>query len=75
MEGTLDILLQTANIMGQRISEYELAGADVVVRPKVLQMGSAEFEKKHEAILEGEKALQAVLPAIRSKIAAWRPKE
>lgn len=75
VEGTLDILLQTANIMGQRISEYELAGADVVVRPKVLQMGSAEFEKKHEAILEGEKALQAVLPAIRSKIAAWRPKE
>ena len=75
VEGTLDILLQTANIMGQRISEYELTGADVVVRPKVLQMGSAEFEKKHEAILEGEKALQAVLPAIRSKIAAWRPKE
>jgi len=75
VEGTLDILLQTANIMGQRISEYELAGADIVVRPKVLQMGSAEFEKKHEAILEGEKALQAVLPAIRAKIAAWRPKE
>ena len=75
VEGTLDILLQTANIMGQRISEYELAGADIVVRPKVLQMGSAEFEKKHEAILEGEKALQAMLPAIRSKIAAWRPKD
>lgn len=75
VEGTLDILLQTANIMGQRISEYEMAGADVVIRPKVLQMGAAEFEQKHLAILEGEKALQAALPAIRAKIAGWRPKE
>lgn len=75
VEGTLDILLQTANIMGQRISEYEMVGADVVIRPKVLQMGAAEFEQKHLAILEGEKALQAALPAIRAKIAAWRPKD
>ena len=75
VEGTLDILLQTANIMGQRISEYEMVGADVVIRPKVLLMGAAEFEQKHLAILEGEKALQAALPAIRAKIAAWRPKD
>lgn len=75
VESTLDILLQTANIMGQRIGEYEMAGADVVIRPKVLQMGAAEFEQKHLAILEGEKALQAALPVIRAKIAGWRPKD
>ncbi len=74
VEGTLDILMQTVNIMGQRIGDYELAEADVVIRPKVGHMGSAEFEQKHLAILEGEKALQAALPSIRSKLSAWRPK-
>ena len=74
VEGTLDILMQTVNIMGKRLGDYELAEADVVIRPSVGHMGSAEFEQKHMAILEGEKALQAALPSIRARLAAWRPK-
>lgn len=68
VEGLTDILLQTFGIMGQAISKTELAGADVVIRPNTVGFGSADFARKHEAIMEGEKAAQAVIPFIRQKI-------
>lgn len=68
VEGLTDILLQTFGIMGQSISRSELAGADVVIRPNTGGFGSADFARKHEAILEGERAAQAVVPFIRQKI-------
>ena len=66
--GTLDVLLQTFSIMGQSISQYELALADVVIRPDTAGIGSTDFEQKHQAIMEGERAALAALPLIRSLI-------
>ena len=68
-EGTIDTILQSVNIMYSRISAAELSRADVVIRPKVGYIGSAEFEKRNEAILEGEKAAYEALPKIRDIIA------
>lgn len=68
IEGLTDILLQAFGIMGQSISSRELQEADVVVRPETGSFGPADFDKKHEAILEGEKAAQAALPLIRQKL-------
>lgn len=65
---SMDILLQTFSIMGQSISQYELAQADAVIRPNTTGMGSTDFEQKHQAIMEGEKAALAALPLIRSLI-------
>ncbi len=64
-EGTIDTILQSVNIMYSRIAAAELSRADVVIRPKVGYIGSAEFEKRNEAILEGEKAAYEALPQIR----------
>lgn len=65
---SMDILMQTFSIMGQSISQYELAQADVVIRPDTGGIGSTGFEHKHQAIMEGEKAALAALPLIRSLI-------
>lgn len=65
---TLDVLLQTFSIMGQSISQYELAQAEVVIRPNTGRIGSTDFEQKHQAIMEGERAALAALPLIRSLI-------
>lgn len=65
---SMDILLQTFSIMGQSIAQYELAQADVVIRPDTGGIGSTGFEHKHQAIMEGEKAALAALPLIRSLI-------
>jgi NTE family protein len=65
-DGMLGIVNQSIAIMGQRLGEQELARADVVVRPKVLDIGAADFTQRNQAILEGEKAALAVLPQIRA---------
>lgn len=68
LDGLTDILLQTFGIMGQVISGREMQDADVVIQPNTGAFGPADFTKKHEAILEGEKAAQAALPLIRQKL-------
>ena len=71
VEGTIDILLQTFCIMSRSMSAYELAQADVVIRPDVANIGLAGFDQKGVAILEGERAAVAAIPAIRKKIAEY----
>lgn len=68
LRGTLDILLQTFTIMGQNLARYELKDADIVIRPLVGDVGSTDFQARHDAILEGEKAAQAALPQIRAAL-------
>ena len=69
-QGMLNIVNQSISIMGQKLGEQELARADVVIRPRVGQIGAADFEQKNQAILEGERAALAAMPAIKAKIAA-----
>lgn len=68
VSGAIDVLLQTFSIMGQSLSAQELSLADVVIRPNTGVIGATDFESRHLAILEGEKAAQEALPAIRAKI-------
>lgn len=63
-EGTIETILQSINIMYSKLGSIQLAQADVVIKPKVGHIGSADFSKRHEAILEGEKAAIEALPQI-----------
>lgn len=63
------ILWQTTTIMGSVIGKTELAEADVVIRPRLPYVKSWDFNARHEAMIEGERAAQAALPALRSKLA------
>lgn len=65
----LGTLGQSIAIMGQKLGEAELARADVVVRPQVLDIGPADFSQRASAILEGEKAALAAMPQIRERVA------
>jgi NTE family protein len=62
------IMWQTTTIMGGAIAATELKGADVVIRPKLPYVKSWDFTARNEALLEGERAAQAALPAIRQKL-------
>ncbi len=63
-ENTIETILQSINIMYSKLASIQLSKADVVIRPKVDYIGSADFSKRHEAILEGEKAALEALPQI-----------
>jgi NTE family protein len=69
---TIDTILQSINIMYAKISLIQLSKADVVIRPNVGYIGSADFSKRHEAILEGEKATMAAMPDINAIISKLR---
>ncbi|MDZ4164104.1 MAG: patatin-like phospholipase family protein [Smithellaceae bacterium] len=71
-EGTIDTILQSINIMYAKLSAAQLARADVAIKPKVGYIGSSDLEKRHEAIMEGEKAAMAELPAIQQIITRLR---
>ena len=74
VRSTFDILMQTFTIMGQSLARYELKEAEVVIRPQVGNVGSTDFQARHDSILEGEKAAQAALPQIREALRkAGRP--
>jgi NTE family protein len=72
LTGTLDVLLQTFAIMGHAISRHELEDADVVIRPKTAEVNSTDFEGRHLAILEGEKAAAAIMPELKAKLSRAR---
>ncbi len=63
-EGTIETILQSISIMYSKLGAIQIAKADVVIRPKVGHISAADFSKKHEAILEGEKAAIEALPQI-----------
>jgi NTE family protein len=65
----MGVVGQSITIMGRRLAEQELGRADIVIRPKVGQIGPTDFDQKNIAILEGERAALAAIPAIRAKIA------
>jgi NTE family protein len=63
--GTIETILQSINIMYSKLASIQLSKADVVIKPKVGYIGSADFSKRHEAVLEGEKAALEALPKIQ----------
>jgi len=67
-EGTIETILQSINIMYYKLSSIQLSKADIVIRPKVGYIGSSDFSKRNEAILEGEKAAIEALPDINNLI-------
>ena len=68
--GTLEILLQTFTIMGKSISTIELKDADVLVRPALQGVSSADFGARRRAIESGRQAMLAALPQLRAAIDA-----
>jgi NTE family protein len=67
-ESTIETILQSVSIMYSKLSSIQLSKADIVIRPKVGYIGSSDFTKKHEAVLEGEKAAIEALPDINNLI-------
>ncbi|MGB5938894.1 MAG: patatin-like phospholipase family protein [Rhodanobacter sp.] len=69
-QGMMNILGQSLTIMGRQLAAQESARADVVIRPDLAGIGPTDFEQKNKAILAGEKAALAAIPAIRARLAA-----
>jgi NTE family protein len=64
------MLLQTFAIMGRSINGFELKDADLVLRPRLDGVSSADFTARRRAIAAGRDVALAQLAELRSKLAA-----
>jgi NTE family protein len=64
------MLLQTFTIMGRSINHFELRDADVVLRPAMAGMSSADFGARSRAIAAGREVATRLLPELKARIAA-----
>ena len=64
--GYFDVLVGAVNIMQDQITRTRLAGdpPDILVQPRLGQVGVMEFNRAAETIAAGETAMQALLPAL-----------
>lgn len=67
---SLDVLMQTFTIMGQRLNQHELKDADVVITPALGAMGSADFNGRNLAVLAGEQAAASVMSQLKARLKA-----
>ncbi|WP_374244427.1 patatin-like phospholipase RssA [Zoogloea sp.] len=63
----LTVMQSSIAIMSVRIARSRLAGepADVLIAPRLAQLGLMDYHRGSEAIAEGEAAVELALPAIR----------
>ena len=65
----LHMLLQTFAIMGRSINNFELRDADLVLRPKLAGVSSADFAARKRSIQAGREVMLAQLADLRARIA------
>ncbi len=66
------VVLQTFSIMGQSINRMVLQQADVVVRPPLAGVGSADFSNRQRSIAAGADAMRSLLPKLKEQLQAKR---
>jgi NTE family protein len=73
--GLFQAIANSINIFQDRITRSRLAGdpADVLLSPRVSQIGMLEFHRAAEAIEEGERCAQRALADIEYLTGKWRP--
>jgi NTE family protein len=64
------MLLQTFAIMGRSINNFELRDADIVVRPRLAGVSSADFGSRKRSIQAGRDATRALMADLAARIAA-----
>ncbi len=68
---TFQILMQTFAIMGKSINTLALKDADLVVRPALSGVKSADFGARTRSIEAGRVAMRAMLPMLKSRLAEF----
>lgn len=67
--GMIDVMRQSFSIFGQTLNRHEQSSADIIIRPVTAGLPSTNASGRNKAVLEGEKAVAAILPALKAKLA------
>jgi NTE family protein len=70
----VDVMLQSITIMGAVNSKARKKESDVLISPKIGDVGMMDFTQKKRCMLAGIEATQKVMPEIKAKIEEWGKK-
>ena len=68
---TFQILMQTFNIMGKSLNTLLLKDADLVVKPALMGVKSADFAARRKSIEAGREAMLKALPRLKEILSAY----
>ena len=68
---TFQILMQTFAIMGKSINSFGLKDANLVVRPLLMGVKSADFTSRRRSIEAGYSAMQKLIPRLRELLSQF----
>ena len=71
---TFQILMQTFNIMGKSLNTILLKDADVVVKPALMGVKSADFAARRKSIEAGREAMLKALPKLKEVLSGYAAK-
>ena len=71
---TFQILMQTFNIMGKSLNTVLLKDADVVVKPALMGVKSADFAARRKSIEAGREAMLKAMPKLKQILSGFAAK-
>ncbi len=71
---TFQILMQTFNIMGKSLNTVLLKDADVVVKPALMGVKSADFAARRKSIEAGREAMLKAMPKLKQVLSGYANK-
>ena len=71
---TFQILMQTFNIMGKSLNTVLLKDADVVVKPSLAGVKSADFAARRKSIEAGREAMLKAMPKLKEVLSGYAVK-
>jgi NTE family protein len=75
IKNVVDVVLQATNIMFALNVEHSKRGADVLITPKIGDVGMLDFSQKKRCMQAGIEATRAAIPAIQKAIADWQARK
>ena len=67
----IDVMLQSITIMSAENAKFKKQDADVLIEPKIGDVGMLDFTQKKRCMQAGIEATQKMMPEIKTKIEAW----
>jgi NTE family protein len=67
----VDVMLQSITIMAAENAKYKKKDADVLISPKIGDVGMLDFGQKKRCMQAGIEAAQIMMPEIKAKIEEW----
>ena len=68
LDNLFQLFIQSIQILGEELDSYQSMQADVIIKPRLVDIDQFAFHKAKEAISDGEIAAKKAMPEIRKKL-------